>query len=78
MPTLIFREILQVDQYREVIARFGGHNIGSILALQHCLRAILHQFWEAFHGYRNEDLGLHFGSGDVEGYVIEVGNDLVD
>lgn len=76
--TLIFGEILQVYEHREVVARLRCHNIRAILALEDSLGAVLDKLREALDLEGNEDLGLAFGSRDMEGYAIEVGDDLVD
>ena len=78
IPTLVFRQVLQIHQHGEVVARLGGYNVGAILALEDRLGAVLHQFAEAFDLQRDEDLGLALGGGDVEGNAVEVGDDLVD
>jgi hypothetical protein len=44
--TLLFRQVFQVDEHREVVARFGLYDVRPILSLQHCLRAILNQLLE--------------------------------
>ena len=78
IPTLVFRQVLQIDQHGEVVARLGGYNVGAILALEDRLGAVLHQFAEAFDLQRDEDLGLALGGGDVEGDAVEIGDDLVN
>lgn len=50
----------------------------TVFPLQDFLRAILDQLFIAFDGYGDEDFGFGFGGGDVEGYVVKVGDDLVD
>lgn len=78
MPTLIFRQVLEIHLHGKVIARLGSYNIGPVLALEDRLCAILDELGEAPHVYGDEDLGFGFGRRDVKGYAVEVGHDLVD
>ena len=62
----------------EVVALFWGDDVRAILALEDGLGAVFEEFGEAFDGDGDEDAGFGFGGGDVEGDVVEVGDDLVD
>jgi hypothetical protein len=72
------RQSIQVHHHREVIAGFRCHDVGPVLPLQHFLSAILDELAEAFDGDGDEDFGFGFRRREVEGYAIEVGDDLVD
>lgn len=76
--TLVFGQILQVDQNGEVVARLGLYNIGTVFALEYCLCAVLDQFLEALDVQRDDNLGLALRGRDVEGDAIEVGHNLVN
>ena len=70
--------MLEVYEYAEIVALLGCGDVGSVFSFQHFLCTVLDELIEAF--YVDADLDLRFGvrGGDVEGYVVEVGNDLVD
>ena len=70
-------QVLQVDLHAKIVALFGGDDVRAVLALQDLFGAVLDQLAVAFYAGRDEDLGLGFGSADVEGDVVEIGDDLV-
>ena len=71
-------ELVEVDEHAEVVALLGGCDVGAVFPREHFLCAVLHQFGEAFYVDADEDLRFGRWGGDVEGYVVEVGDDLVD
>ena len=73
-----FGQVLEVYLHAEVVALFGSDDVGPVLALQDLVGAVLDQLAVAFYAGRDEDAGLGFGRADVEGDVVEVGDDLVD
>ena len=75
---LAFGQGLQVDLHAEVVALFRSNDVRAVLALQDLFGAVLDQLAVAFYAGRDEDAGLGFGGADVEGDVVEVGDDLVD
>lgn len=75
---LALGQVLKVDLHAEVVALLGRNNVGAVLALQNLLGAVLDQLAVAFYAGGDQDAGLGFGGADVEGDVVEVGDDLVD
>jgi hypothetical protein len=75
---LAFRQVLEVYLHAEVVALLRGDDVGAVLALQDVVGAVLDQLFVAFYAGGDEDAGLGFGGADVEGDVVEVGDDLVD
>ena len=75
---MLGRQVLEIHHYREVIAHFRTDNILAIFSFEHLLRAVLQELLVAFDGEGDEDLGFRFRGGEVEGYAVEVGDDLVD
>lgn len=75
---LALGQVLKVDLHAEVVALLRCNNVGAVLALQDLFGAVLDQLAVAFYAGGDEDAGLGFGSADVEGDVVEVGDDLVD
>jgi hypothetical protein len=73
-----FRQVLEVYLHAEVVALLRGDDVGAVLALQDVVGAVLDQLFVAFYAGGDEDAGLGFGGADVEGDVVEVGDDLVD
>jgi hypothetical protein len=73
-----FRQVLEVYLHTEVVALLRGDDVGAVLALQDLVGAVLDQLFVAFYAGGDEDAGLGFGGADVEGDVVEVGDDLVD
>jgi hypothetical protein len=76
--TLVLGQTLQIYLHREVVARLWADNVGPILALQHRLRAVLHQLLVALYAQGYEYLGLALRCRDVECDAIEVRHDLVN
>jgi len=70
--------LLQIDEHGEIIACLGGDYIRTVFPFQDFLGAILDKLFVAFDGYGDEDLGFGFGGRDVEGDIVEVGDDLVN
>ena len=75
---LALGEVLQVDLNTEVVALLGGDDVGAVFTLQDLLGAVLDQFAVAFYAGGNEDACLGLGCADVEGDIVEVGDNLVD
>jgi hypothetical protein len=75
---LALRQVLEVYFDAEVVALLRGDDVRAVLALQDLVGAVLDQLAVAFYAGRDEDAGLCFGRADVEGDVVEVGDDLVD
>jgi hypothetical protein len=73
-----FGQVLEVYLHAEVVALLRGDDVGAVLALQDLVGAVLDQLFVAFYAGGDEDAGLGFGGADVEGDVVEVGDDLVD
>jgi hypothetical protein len=73
-----FGQVLEVYLHAEVVALLRGDDVGAVLALQDLVGAVLDQLFVAFYAGGDEDAGLSFGGADVEGDVVEVGDDLVD
>ena len=73
-----FGQVLEVHLHTEVVALLGSDDVRAVLALQDLVGAVLDQLAVAFYAGRDEDAGLGFGRADVEGDVVEVGDDLVD
>jgi hypothetical protein len=71
-------QVLQINQHGEVVPLFWFYDVGAILALEYCLRAILDELLEALDLQRDEDLGLALRGRDVEGDAVEIGYDLVN
>lgn len=72
------REFLEVHEDAEVVALFGSGDVGTVFAFEDFLGAVLDELVEAFQVDANEDLGFGGRRGDVEGDVVEVGDDLVN
>ena len=62
----------------EVVALLGSNNVGTVFTLQDLLGAVLDQFAVAFYAGGDEDACLGLGCADVEGDIVEVGDNLVD
>jgi hypothetical protein len=77
-PTFVIGKTIQVHLHREIVAVFRRNHIRAIFSFQHLLRAILHQFVEAFDLDRNENPGLGLWSRDVEGNAIKIRHSLID
>ena len=75
---LALGEVLQVDLNTEVVALLGSDDVGAVFTLQDLLGAVLDQFAVAFYAGGNEDACLGLGCADVEGDIVEVGDNLVD
>lgn len=73
-----FGQVLEVDLHAEIVALLRSDDVRAVLALQDLVGAVLDQLAVAFYAGRDEDAGLGFGRADVEGDVVEVGDDLVD
>ncbi len=78
MLTLARRQILQVNQDREVEARLDSAHVVTILALEDLLSAISYEILEASYLDRKQNLGLGFGVRNVKGDAIKVRHGLVD
>lgn len=68
----------QIHLHGEIISRLWSHNIRPVFARQDFFGAVLQQFAVAFYSYGDENLGFGFWRRDVEGDVVEVGDDLID
>ena len=75
---LALGEVLEVDLNTEVVALLGSNDVGTVFALQNRLGTVLHQVLEAFHAGGDEDACLGLGCADVEGDIVEVGDNLVN
>ena len=71
-------KVLEIDQDGEIVAGFRSNNKIAIFAVEDLLSAIADEILEASDLERDEDLGLGFGSGDVEDDAVKVGDSLVD
>lgn len=71
-------EVLKINLNAEIVALLWLDNVGAIFALQHGLSAVGYQLREALYGDGDEDLSLDVRCGDVEGDIVEVGDNLVD
>ena len=71
-------EVLKIDQNREVITSLGSDNEIAIFAVEDLLSAVANEILKASDLEGDEDLGLGFGSGDVEDDAVKVGDGLVD
>ena len=56
----------------------GRDDERTVFALKDRLCAVLDKLWPALDCDGEEDLGLRVRRGDVEGDIVEVGDDLVD
>jgi hypothetical protein len=70
--------LFEVYEHAEVVSLLWCCDVGSVFPFEHFLRAVLDEFVEAFYVDADLDLGFRVWGGDVEGYVVEVGDDLVD
>lgn len=75
---LALGQVLKINLHAEVVALLGSDDVGAIFALQDLFGAVLDQLAVAFYAGGNEDAGLGLGCADVEGDIVEVGDDLVD
>lgn len=75
---LALGEVLKVHLNTEVVALLGSDDVGTVFTLQDLLGAVLDQFAVAFYAGGNENACLGLGCADVEGDIVEVGDDLVN
>lgn len=75
---LALGKVLKVDLNTEVVALLRSDDVGTVFTLQDLLGAVLDQFAVAFYAGGNEDACLGLGCADVEGDIVEVGDNLVD
>ena len=72
-------QLFKIHLHAEVIALLGrGDDVRVVFAGEHGFGAVLEEFGVAFYADGDEDLRFGGGGGDVEGDVVEVGDDLVD
>lgn len=71
-------QVVEVHLHAEVVALLGLDDVGSVLALEDRVGAVLEEFFVAFYVDGDENFGFGFGGRDVEGDVVEVGGDLID
>jgi hypothetical protein len=76
--TFIGWQVVEIYQDGEVVASLGRYDVGTVLAREDLLGAILDEVSEAADLEGDEDLALGLGGGDVEGDTIKVGYGLVD
>jgi len=74
----IFRQALQVNLHGEVISILRRDNVRAIFSFKDLLGTILQELIKALYLDRYENLSLGFGSRDMEGDAIKVGNCLVN
>ena len=75
---LALGKVLKVDLNTEVVALLGSDDVGTVFTLQDLLGAVLDQFAVAFYAGGDEDACLGLGCADVEGDIVEVGDNLVN
>lgn len=75
---LALGEVLEVDLDTEVVALLGSNDVWAVFTLQDLLGAVLDQFAVAFYAGGDEDACLGLGCADVEGDIVEVGDNLVN
>ena len=68
----------EVDLHAEVVAALWLYDVWAVFPFEHVLCTVFDEFGVAFYCEGDEYLGFGGWGRDVEGYVVEVGHNLVD